>query len=280
MQIKFTHVVYSFKEDVRLLLSISFGVFLFLLFFQPFPLEKFDFNNRLLIELGLGAIVFLFLALVRFLLQWLKQQYEQTYLVSSLSAFTGGFIITALTSVAFAFYLRYVGQVPVSFFVIIKIVLICLAPPAALWQYDKIAELKEQNELLQQENELIRLKVEQFEEDLLNKSITLISESSSETLSLVIADIAFVRSADNYVEVAWKEGEIIRKKLLRNTLRNIEQQIKSYSNFIRCHRTCIINTHFVDKLERNYSSYWLILKGYADRIPVSRQYLLKLKESI
>jgi DNA-binding LytR/AlgR family response regulator len=155
-----------------------------------------------------------------------------------------------------------------------------LAPPAALWQYDKIAELKEQNELLQQENELIRLKVEQFEEDLLNKSITLISESSSETLSLVIADIAFVRSADNYVEVAWKEGEIIRKKLLRNTLRNIEQQIKSYSNFIRCHRTCIINTHFVDKLERNYSSYWLILKGYADRIPVSRQYLLKLKESI
>ena len=29
-------------------LSLLFGVFLFILFIQPFPLELFDFNNRLL----------------------------------------------------------------------------------------------------------------------------------------------------------------------------------------------------------------------------------------
>lgn len=277
---KFTHFVYSFKEDVRLLLSISFGIFLFVLFFQPFPLDEFEFNNRLLIELGLGAIIFLFMVLVRFFVQWLKQKYEQSYPVSGISAFLGGFIIMALTSVAFAFYLRYVGQVSITFFVMIKIILVCLAPPAALWQYDKVAELKEQNELLRQEKEMIQLNVDQYEENFLNKTITLISENSSENLSLQIADIAFVKSADNYVEVAWKEGDVIRKKLLRNTLRNIELQIKTYSTFIRCHRSCIVNTRLIDKLERNYSNYWLSVKGYSDRIPVSRQYLLKLKESI
>lgn len=280
MQIKFTHFIYSFKEDVRLLIGISFVMFLLVLFFQPFPLDKFDFNNRLLIELGLGAIIFVFLVLVRFLVQWLKQKYQQSYPVSGISAFLGGFIMMTLSSLAFAFYLRYVGQVPITFFMMIKIILICLAPPAALWQFDKVAQLEEQNELLHQENELIRVKVEQFQEELQNKSITLISENNSENLNLIVADIAFVKSADNYVEVAWKEGDVIRKKLLRNTLRNIEQQIQSYSNFIRCHRTCIINTHFIEKLERNYSNYWLILKGYADRIPVSRQYLLKLKEAL
>lgn len=280
MQIKFTHFIYSFKEDVRLLIGISFVMFLFVLFFQPFPLDTIDFNNRLLIELGLGAIIFVFLVLVRFLVQWLKQKYQQSYPVSGISAFLGGFIMMTLSSLAFAFYLRYVGQVPITFFMMIKIILICLAPPAALWQFDKVAQLEEQNELLRQENELIRVKVEQFQEELQNKSITLISENNSENLNLIVADIAFVKSADNYVEVAWKEGDVIRKKLLRNTLRNIEQQIQSYSNFIRCHRTCIINTHFIEKLERNYSNYWLILKGYADRIPVSRQYLLKLKEAL
>ena len=280
MKIKFAYFLYSFKEDLRLLLGISFGIFLFILFFQPFLLDKFEFNNRLLIELGLGAIIFLFMVLVRFFVQWLKQKYEQSYPVSGISAFLGGFIIMSLCSVAFAFYLRYVGQVSISFFVMVKIILICLAPPAALWQYDKVAELKEENELLRQEKEMIQEKVEQFEDDFLNKSITLISENNAENLSLQIADIAFVKSADNYVEVAWKEGDVIRKKLLRNTLRNIEQQIKPYANFIRCHRVCIVNTRFIAKLERNYSNYWLILKGYADRIPVSRQYLLKLKEAI
>ena len=280
MKIKFTYFLYSFKEDLRLLLGISFGMFLFVLFFQPFQLDKFDFNNRLLIELGLGTIIFLFMVLVRFFVQWLKQKYEQSYPVSGISAFFGGFIIMALSSVAFAFYLRYVGSVSISFFVMIKIILICLAPPVALWQYDKVTELMDENELLRQEKDLIQVKVDQFEEDFLNKSITLISENATENLSVQIADIAFVKSADNYVEIAWKEGDVIRKKLLRNTLRNIEQQVKSYSNFIRCHRTCIINTRFIEKLERNYSNYWLILKGYAERIPVSRQYLLKLKESI
>ena len=280
MKIKFTHFLYSFKEDLRLLLGISFGMFLFVLFFQPFQLDKFDFNNRLLIELGLGTIIFVFMVLVRFFVQWLKQKYEQSYPVSGISAFFGGFIIMTLSSVAFAFYLRYVGSVSISFFVMIKIILICLAPPVVLWQYDKVTELMDENELLRQEKDLIQVKVDQFEEDFLNKSITLISENATENLSVQIADIAFVKSADNYVEIAWKEGDVIRKKLLRNTLRNIEQQVKSYSNFIRCHRTCIINTRFIEKLERNYSNYWLILKGYAERIPVSRQYLLKLKESI
>ena len=116
MPLKFTHFVYSFKEDVRLLLGISFGIFLFILFFQPFKLDEFEFNNRVLIELGLGAIIFLFMVLVRFFLQWLKQKYEQTYPVSGISAFLGGFIIMTLTSIAFAFYLRYVGSGEYFFF--------------------------------------------------------------------------------------------------------------------------------------------------------------------
>ena len=275
MKINLTHFIYSFKKDLRFLLSISFGVFLFVLFFQPFQLDKFDFNNRLLFVAGLGGIVFLFMIFVRFLVLWLQQKYNQSPPESGLSSFMGGFIILALSSVAFAFYLRFVGSVSISFYVMFKIILICLAPPVALNQYDTILELKEQNASLLQEKEIVP---EIIAEDYQSKSVVFISENSAENLTLVIADIAFVKSADNYVEIVYTEANVFRKKLIRNTLRKIEQQLKPYSNFVRSHRICIVNTHFVEKLNRNYGNHWLTIKGFDERIPVSIQYVLKLKE--
>jgi len=47
-----------------------------------------------------------------------------------------------------------------------------------------------------------------------------------------VADVAFIKSVDNYVEIAYKEGEHFRKKLIRNTLINIEHQMKPFPNFI------------------------------------------------
>jgi len=76
------------------------------------------------------------------------------------------------------------------------------------------------------------------------------------------------------------DGDNLRKKLIRNTLKNIEFFIKQYSNFIRCHRTCIVNMHYIEKLHQDYSSHWITIKGSNEKIPVSRQYLLKLKEAL
>ena len=114
----------------------------------------------------------------------------------------------------------------------------------------------------------------------LNKSIDFISENSSENFSLPVAEVAYIKSADNYVEIVYKEGETYKKKLIRNTLKNIESQIKQYSNFLRCHRTSIVNIHFIGRLSRDRNNHWVIIKGVEEQVPVSRQYLLKLKEAL
>ena len=278
MKIKLTQFIYSFKDDLRLLLSISFGVFLFVLFFQPFPLDEIDFNNRLLLIAGLGTIVFIFMVLVRFFVHWLKQKYEQSTSEYGLSTFMGGFIILVLSSVAFAFYLRYVGSVRISFYIMLKIILICLVAPVALWQYDSFKELRLQNSILLHEKEIIPVKVEKQEDEYINKNIEIISENNGENLNILVANIAFIKSADNYIEIVYRDGDVFRKKLLRNTLKNIEQQLRPYPNFTRCHRICIVNIHYIEKLNRNYSNHWLNLKGFDERIPVSIQYVMKLKE--
>ena len=280
MNKKLDQILLLLKEDLRLFLSISFGVFLFVLFFQPFPLDQFDFNNRLLIVAGLAGIVFLFMLLVRAAILWILQYYDQSAHETDFRNYLGGFIILTLSSVAFAFYLRYVGSVHISFFIMAKVISICLFPPVALGLYDEIKELRQQNELLTIEKEITQKQVAKYEEDYLSKSIQFISENGTENLTLHIADIALIKSADNYVEIVFKEGEHLKKKLLRNTMKNIEHQIQSYSNFMRCHRICIVNTYYIEKLNRKFNNHWLTIKGLNDQIPVSRQYLLKMKEAI
>ena len=264
------------NKQTGLFLSISFGVFLFVLFFQPFPIESFDFNNKLLFIAGLGAIVFLFMAIVRVLYPWAFQ----TYNLPELPSYISGIFIIILTSVAFTFYLHFVGNITITFYIVFKIALICLAPTVALSLFDRIKELEHQNEALVLERKIVQSQIERYEEDILNKTIEFVSDNSSENLVLLIAEVAFIKSADNYVEIVYKEGESFKKKLIRNTLKNIELQIKPYSNFIRCHRICIVNTHYIEKLNNSYSSYYLSIKGCEEQIPVSRQYLLKLKETL
>jgi hypothetical protein len=145
MNKKTDQILQLLKEDRKLFLSMSFGVFLFILFFQPFPLERFDFNNRLLIVAGLGGIVLLFLVLVRAVSLLIMQSYNQSRSLPFFPSYLGGFVIMALSSVAFAFYLRYVGLVEISFFVMSKVVFICLVPPIVLGIFDDMKELRQQN---------------------------------------------------------------------------------------------------------------------------------------
>ncbi len=280
MNKKLNELIQLFNRDIRLLLGISFGIFLFILFFQPFPVERFDFNNLLLFVAGFGAIVFLFMFLVRIVFPVISRKRNSFNRTSFPSIYLGGFIILVLSTVALAFYLRYVGKASISFYVVFKIFLICMAAPLTLRILDLIRELKKENELLTSEKKTIQNQVEKYEEDNLNKSIEFISENKSEVLTLLVSDIAFIKSADNYVEIVYKSGDNLKKSLIRNTLKNIELQLKEYTNFIRCHRICVVNKQYIEKLSKNYNNHWITIRGYNEKIPVSRQFLLKVREAL
>lgn len=280
MSDRLNRVIFMLKEDLGVILSIAFGMFLFILFFEPFAPEKFDRNNMLLFDAGFGVIVYLYIVLVRVGFHSFIQNFEQSNHEANLPYFFGGFIMIVLSSVTFAFYLRYVGSVNVSFFLMFKVIIICFVPPVILFLNDSRKELYQQNELLIQEKKLLQKEVEKLEDDYLNKSIEFVSENKNDNLTLVIANTVYIKSADNYVEIAYKEDEEYKKKLIRTTLKNIELQIRPYPNFIRCHRSCIVNFHYIEKLDKNYGNHWITLTGFHEQIPVSRQYLLRVKESI
>jgi len=131
---------------------------------------------------------------------------------------------------------------------------------------------------LQKQNKNYITKIREIEKNGENKEITIFSGNKAEKFSLKYKNIIYIKSADNYIEIHYLKNNLVEKKLIRNTLKDIESQFTHHSNFIRCHRTCIVNMTFAEKLIRNYSGYNLKMSVLQGEIPVSRQYLILVKE--
>ena len=265
----------NMKERLGLYGSLSLAVFLFILFFQPFPVEFSDINNSLIFTAGFGAIVLILLYICNLIFRELIRRQEDEMLT-----YFHGFTLLILCSVAFAFYLRYVGQVKITFPIISKVVLICLIPPLSLRVFELRNEYRQRNIRLMEETSALIRKISLLEEREKQKTIEFASGNLNENIRLSLSDIVVVRSADNYVEILFSENKVLKKKLVRNTLNHVEQQLKPFTLFIRCHRTCIVNVDHINSVNRKINSYWLTILNLDEQIPVSRQYLLKVKDAL
>ncbi len=275
-----TDIIRSLKEELSKLFIVGVSVFLFILFFQPFPLNFVDFENRLLFITGYGVITFLISGLILAVLPLFTPKWLNINELKSNLPFIPGFLLLVLNATAFAFYLRYVGTVHLSLYIVFKIVLVSLLPLIILMVIHKQKLLKHGFNLLKNQNNLLLKKLQEFERIEDEKEIEIFSNNKSDKLSVKYKNIISVKSADNYIEISYLKNNSTEKKLIRNTLKNIEEQLSGKQFFIRCHRTSIVNILFVEKLLRTQNGNSLQMSTLGEDVPVSRQYLLKVKEAI
>lgn len=110
--------------------------------------------------------------------------------------------------------------------------------------------------------------------------IEFVSENKSEYFQLALEQIMLIKSASNYIEVIYKAGEKISRRLIRNTIKNTEEIFSKYPTLVRCHRSCIVNKNYIQKLEKGNDGLKLVLFDYPQEVHVSRQYALKVKEAL
>ena len=266
------------KQYFKTYIAISISVFLFILFFQPFPTVDFEFDNKQLYIAGYGLIFFIIQVVVQIIFQphLLQNNTEREYhtILDSLYYF----LLMALTSIAVVFYIRFVGNTSITFNLVLRVVVLSMSLPVVLFLKNSLSSMYVKNKKLLEENHLLQDKLQQFSESYSNRLIELNSENESDSLRILVSEIVFVRSADNYVEVGFRDDGEVQKKMIRNTLKNIESQLKEFNYFVRTHRSCIVNIEFIEKLNKNFNTYWLTLVDTNETIPVSRQYLLAVKE--
>ena len=95
-------------------------------------------------------------------------------------------------------------------------------------------------------------------------------ENDRVDFTIPLDQLLFIKAANNYVEVNYLEEEDIKKYLLRNSIRNIEQQLPNPS-IKRCHRSYIVNMAKVGRITGNAQGYKLHFPFTAEYVvPVSR----------
>ncbi|MEM1119611.1 MAG: LytTR family transcriptional regulator DNA-binding domain-containing protein [Bacteroidota bacterium] len=109
--------------------------------------------------------------------------------------------------------------------------------------------------------------------------LTLHAENQSDWIKIRPANLIYLESADNYVNIFYKEKEKIQKKLLRSTLTNIEAQITT-PHVQRCHRSYMLNLRQIKHVDGNSRGLQLQLLDLDKVIPVSRKYVKKILTQI
>jgi len=79
-----------------------------------------------------------------------------------------------------------------------------------------------------------------------------------------LADIKYLEGAQDYVKI-YTTGQMYIK---HGTMQSFEEMLPA-QEFIRCHRSFIVNTHYIQSIENNQQRYSVILKDNTE-IPVSR----------
>ena len=113
-----------------------------------------------------------------------------------------------------------------------------------------------------------------------DKIIHFNSDYQKDSLAIKVNLLLFIRSANNYIEVYWKEGDLVKNQMVRCSMAYAEDLLKEDKNIVKCHRSFIVNINYIDRFEGNVQGYKLYFEKIDFPIPVSKSYAGKLRELI
>jgi len=131
--------------------------------------------------------------------------------------------------------------------------------------------------LFQSKSELVELKKESKKVVLTNELIKFPDDKGSLKFTMPLRDLLYLESTDNYVYIYYISHDKLKKELLRNSLKNLENIFKDTS-IIRCHRSYMVNLENLNLVKKTGQKMMIKLNQVEDLIPVSKTYQEGFKE--
>lgn len=105
-----------------------------------------------------------------------------------------------------------------------------------------------------------------------NRRISFTDDKGNMKISMLLKDLLYIESCDNYAQINYLSKGSTKKYLLRNRLKNIEKELEE-TNITRCHRTLLVNLDRAKVLKRENSDMTIELDDENTKeIPVSKSY--------
>ena len=100
--------------------------------------------------------------------------------------------------------------------------------------------------------------------------IQISSQLKKESLSFYPGQLIYAESDSNYVNFYLISSDKVQKKVIRNSITDVEQQLSHIPYLVRTHRAFIVNLKKIKSKKGNSLGYRLRLQGTDAEIPVSR----------
>lgn len=260
----------SIKFRVTASLFLGAFIFVFLSVFQPFNLWNVEIEKRYFVALGYGIIAFCCIFLchtvsknyflshkisVKGLIVW---YFFNSFITATLSAVFNDIIFNS-TFLILDSFLKFQYYFFVSFATPSIILILLFRNNRVKSEYDLKYEAKE-------------YKTSQL--------ITLPAENPLNNFNVEASNLLYLTSTNNYIEICYLHKGEIKNALIRNTLKNIEYELKDLTDFYRCHKGYIVNLRQVIKITRVNYNIKLHLHNTKKSIPVSRLLYKEIKQKL
>ena len=278
---------YYFNPTLRYKLSVCVGfgffIFLFVFIFEPFRMNNLK-NDRFYYSLGYGFITFAVLIFTTVIApfifpklfdndKWIlkKHLYYLLITVAFISCFNWyynsivqkGGELGILSFPRMIIYTLIIGFFPIIIYLFID---------------EKLSRSK-------------RLKITKNLNNKINKRtkkniqinvINIESDETKESISIDVNSIVYITSEKNYASffIVNEKGNNLKEIVIRITLTSVLNQLNAYKNIVRCHKSYIINTNYIQSYSGNARGYSIKTNKTDFNIPVSRSFNKEKLESL
>jgi len=246
---------------------IGFSIFLFLSVFEPFHLWNVEIERRYLVALGYGLIAFI----VVYLNHIIAYRYLKTHLLTVKGLLVWYILNTFFTGLFSAIFndiiFNWKNLVLSGSFLFLETFLIFQYWIFALFSIPSIFLI-----VIVRSYRIKSLYLTQIDNNQKSTSQKIIihAENPANDLEIETSNLIYITSANNYVDIFYLKEKDVKHVMLRNTLKNVEEDLQEYPNFCRCHKGYIVDLKKVIKISSGVSGLKLRLNEIEDTIPVSR----------
>jgi hypothetical protein len=270
---------YPFNDDLKhnskIIFFISIGVLLFLMLLQPFDISLLPSPQKYYLIIGFGIITFLALSLnLLFIPSLFPKTFSSAVWNIKKEIFWNMWILSTILT-GYFFYNNTLALLKFDFNMVIKLVLTSIIPITVLIVINQNKMLRSHLKLADDINK--RLK---DHKSIQEKIIHFSSDYQKDSLAIKVSLLLFIRSANNYIEVFWKEADLIKNQMVRCSMLSAEELLKEHKFILKCHRSFIVNINYIERFEGNSQGYKLYFDNISFPIPVSKNFVGKLQELI
>lgn len=274
----------TFRKFALVLFLISFSIAFILIVFQPFGTSSFLHPLKIFILGGYGLVVFLsgilFFAVTDSLLSdAIKDKWTIGFQVILV------FCTLILCQIACFFYYSFLFSTSISFSTFFNFLIIAssvsIVPMTFYFfiiylQYKDVRHATSSQESIEKENPNIDIHRDNGLDEGPSSRLTLIGTGKREKFEFEAENLRLIKAEDNYVIVYVLKNNHLKKWMIRATMNEVDKQLTS--QFLRIHRSYIINKNFVESMTGNVTNTKLKLQAINEEIPVSRTKVGEIRE--